>query len=527
MADTSAPGTDPVRDPATLAGHDTQPSEALRAGHGKSPTAARPLQGLFEAGLPFPPSQLAAPGSTAEPAAQVRRPRGTATRVVLPLCLFVLLIGGIAWLTQYLSSPFGQTSVSAAPDKKASPIRFTRVTTVDNDPKNAYVTEFERGIEGHHDFLFENVTDKEAELGLLWKKCNCARLETCLLGSQEADALLDLEKQANSVPIAESEAKIAEAREALRQLAAGLGKRFEDMGQSDAKGVKVPPRAAGVLRLVWRSRATDEARKELGAHLWIQPEGGHTKDRLYVDLKPVIALVPPVRLYPEKANVGILGPRGQATETFVYWTSTRDSLDVALSGKPDPCLSCEIKKLGPAQCKRLEQRLREGSFQTKVRSAYQLMVTVYEENGTNHLDMGAMFLPVPMQVTADGERIDVHSPVLYGRVRSEIDIVGTSPDGKIDLDKFKTREGTTRTVRLLAPAETALSVQWKPPFLDVKLTAKETLEGQTSWVMAVSALPGSIEGELPADTVIVLQAAQAGRPPRGLRIHVVGAAARD
>jgi hypothetical protein len=505
------------RSTAALAAQEQQRVEPTGQGPPEVQQPAAGRDGLFQARTPAFLGGLSHPPKETPPASprKVRR-----SRVLIPLCLFIVLIGGIAWVSQYLPSNRGGAP-SPFTTNKEMPFRFTEVKTVEDDAANGFITEVESGVEGHHDFLFENITNTAAELGLHYKQCSCSKLEVAEVPADFAEPLLQLEK----------ENKLAEARAALRQqLTSRPALAWTEIVMGENKGVMIQPHKCGLLRLIWKAQKKDEDHLQLQAQMWIQPEGGQMKDRTYPLLKAMLALVPPVRIFPEKQDVGVLEDGDTVTKKFVYWSSTRDKLELVAGS--EPCVACEIKPLDAAACRKLEKTLFDAkAFNTRVRSACRVAVTLYEHKGNNYLDRGAIFIHAPVQVKVDGKSLDMPppAPLLRGRVVSDIEVLGASSSGKIDLGRFKSKAGVSKTVRLLAPAKVELEVQEaaNPKFLEVKLAKKETVAGQTSWEVQVSAVPGLADGELPAETAVVLQQSSPGIRARGFRIHVTGSAARD
>jgi hypothetical protein len=438
--------------------------------------------------------------------------------VVLPLCLFVVLVGGIAWVSQYL--PSWKTQKALPPGPKEAPLKFTAVTTAEMDPKRAYFREFEKDAEGHLDFLFVNPREEAVELGVDWKKCGCSRLETCLLKPEYVRPLLELERQG----------KLAEARAKLEALTDGLAG-WQPMAVAEEKGVEVPPARAGVLRLIWRARKEEEAKFEVNVQLWMRPAGVAFRDRFQQWLSPAVALVPAVRLHPTRLDVGRLLARSAVSKSFLYWSATRDSLEAKYVGEPDPCLVCQVIPVKGQDLARAQQILDQIGYRTRIRSACRVRVTLYEEKDGKQLDMGAFVRPVPIKVKAGGEVVDVPSPVLVGGVRSDVQVVGGDEQGQINLGSFRAGDGTTQTVRLLVRPQVRLTLaSGQPPTLQVKLAKKETAADEATWELEVTVPPSAFQGRgghLPEDTAVVLQAASPGRPPRRVRIHVTGIAARD
>ena len=496
--------------------------ETPSPGAGQGGEVRRPsaLETSFLAQHRYPPEPHA-------PGAEPPR-RGVGLRVVLPLCLLAVLIGGIAWVAQYLPN-WRQGRQSVAPPPTLSLLRLTGVGTAEEDPKTGYVREFERGAEGHIDFLLENTSPGDVELGVQWKQCTCSRLEVCVLAPAEAYPLLELDKQAgdDTLPEARRRDKVVEGRVALERLTGRL-KGWQPINEGDTRGVNVPAGRGVVVRLIWRAR--EDERFKLKAGVWMVPAGQviASESRPVMSIEPTVELVPAVRVHPEKQAVGRLYARNSVTKEFLFWTSTRDNLQVQLTGDPDPCLVCEVTPISPAELPEVQKKLLAARINTRIRAACRLTATLYEQREGRQLDMGALLRTIPVKVTADGQTVDVASPLLYGRVHSDIRVAGADEREQINLGSFKSRDGTAQTIGLLARPDATLKLEGpQPAFLELKLTKKETVEGETTWELDVSVPPNAFAGALPGDTAVVLLTSSLGTSPRRVRIHVTGTAARD
>jgi hypothetical protein len=437
--------------------------------------------------------------------------------VILPLALFVVLVGGIAWVSQYLPS---WKERKQPPPPTESPVRFTRVTTSEESPN--YYREFEYGVEGHLDYLFQNTSDKAVELGALWKQCSCSRLDIGLLTPAEARPLLELDKQG-------SPDKLLQARAGLERLTAGLEGRWKAMNLSEDEGVNVPAGGAGVLRIIWRRRVAEQEVFEIKAIVWARPAGTALSERLALPIKPRVSLVPPVRLYPDKADVGKLYAKSSETKKFLYWSATRDKVEVTPADDPDPLVKCEVLPLRPDEFEGAQKRLEIAGHHTRIRSGCWVRVTLHEEKDGKQLDMGALVRPVKVRVKADGEAMEVANPVLIGRVRSDVRLISADDQEQINLGGFKARDGTAHTARLVARPEVKLKLAGdQPAFLKLKLTRKEEADSETTWELDVTVPPRALPGgHLPPETSVVLLSTSPEHPARRIRIHVTGTAARD
>src|SRR5262245_24724056 len=136
-------------------------------------------------GPPVPPPAPAVPDAPA-PAARSR----VFTRIVLPLLVFTLVVGGIAYVTQNL--PSRRKEAPAARPKPTLEAHLKILERMDpqrpgifiatwdqDDPR--YIAELEPQTEGHYYFAFENPADKIIELGLYETRCDCSQVAVAIL----------------------------------------------------------------------------------------------------------------------------------------------------------------------------------------------------------------------------------------------------------------------------------------------------------------------------------------------------------
>lgn len=447
------------------------------------------------------------------------RRRGSLGRTLIPLILFVFLVAGIAWVAQFLPNWRTPPAPAAAPPAKAVAeqlLRFTALTTA-REGKDGYLPEFEYSSEGHLEYVFQNVVDEPVELGIHWKQCSCSGVQVCLLQPEEAQPLLEQERQQ----------RLAEAVAALERLTAALPReRWQRISSDETRGLLIPAGQTGVLQLLWRPRAAADDMYTVAVKLWAKRAHVPYEERLVLEMHPKVALVPPVRLHPLKYSLGRILPKSQVTREFLYWSATRQKLEVTVAGPPDPCLLWEVLPVPAEEFASEEKKLAQASFKTRIRAACRLRVTLYEERQGKQLDIGALIRSLPVQVRADGEFIELSPPLLVGKVCSDVDIVGSDEFGQINLGSFSLQEGTSQVVRLLCRPELQLHLdpQANSPLLQLRLSEKKvTDENEAVWELEVRVPPGA---GLSPETAIVLQSQAPGRMPRRIRIHVTGIVTR-
>jgi hypothetical protein len=440
---------------------------------------------------PFPADGPAWQGN--EAAARTDRPSGVRrlfTRAILPLILFVAVVAGIAWVTQYL--PSWRRSPQLPPPSGPAAIQFDQQGSVVWDPADKdYVAEFEFAKEGHYDFPFVNTASTPAELGLSDTSCGCSNVKVCVLSSAEQDAFKGGKLDMESI-------------------------HWEALPRDEDKGLVVPPKARGVVRLIWRVRKIN-AKSTLTIKLWSRAEGRSRDPEIKLDT-PVV-FVMPVRFSPSIKDFGTLGPHGVGRAEFVFWSSTRDHFDLHLKGlKEDPCFVCRVTPLSLPQCREVAEQLKERGFYTRVKAAYRVDVEVREESNGRQLDLGPFQRNLPV-VTDDPVTGEMTGPVLKGRVRGDITV--DTEDGHIDLKNFAVNSARERRVPVWTDAGVPLALDAVPDFLRAKLTPKTTFNGKTRWELRVTTRPGALlPGGMPEDSAIILRAT--GTSPRRIRVPVVG-----
>ncbi len=420
------------------------------------------------------------------------------TRVVLPWALFMLVIGGIAWITQYLPSwrerptqPLQENLLPAKVLEFAEPITIWE-RTKNGDP-TGYVKEFEAGVEGQADFLFHNVSDGVAELGLRKAGCDCARAEVYVSDRPWTGppTLQQLRPNATLVPLPPGE----------------------------IQSVEVPPGAYGFVRQSWKGRKREGGRLNLSLDLWMQPKGKaalRSSAQLYT---PAI-IVPPLQFFPNQESLGVISDQPARAE-FWCWSTTRDEPELQISPKgADPCFVYHLRPLPPKERQALLQRLLKEEASTRIRSAFQVSVTVYSQKDGRQLDQGPFQRHLPLLL--DGFSLEA-PPMIMGLVRGDVDILGLDNVGKVSLPNFPASAGCTHKVALLAPADVELfTVGQQPSYLEVKLLRHQPEAGgrKTRWTLEVHVPPGRTAGPLPEDSAVILRTG--ATPPRFIRIPLIG-----
>ncbi len=458
---------------------------------------------------PAPPPGLALghkfPGGTEAPAAALptSAPAGSGghffQRVVLPLFLFVVVIGILAWVTQYLPSwrerP-GQIVVAEQPQIKLLefPEPFTIWERDAQGQPTGYVQEFEPGVEGHADFLFHNVSDGVVEMGLLHKPgCSCANVEVFVSDR--------------------SWAKMPTVAEL------GQGAATAPLLQDPVNGVMVPKGAYGLVRQVWKGRLRENPILNLRLTIWMQPQGKEAL-RAVQELYTPAVLVPPLQFIKDKVALGVISDQPARGE-FWCWSATRDELDLQIAPmQADPCFVYQLRPLDAKERQALAAQRPKEQANMRLRSGFQVSVTVYGQKDGKQLDQGPFHRHLPLLL--DGFPLD-RPPSLMGLVRGDVDILGLDSVGKVNLQNFPVSSGCSQDVTLLAPADMALAlVGHQPAYLDVKLIRNKPEAGgrKMNWTLKIQVPRGRFTGPLPEDSAVLLRTG--AMPPRFIRIPLAG-----
>jgi hypothetical protein len=134
-------------------------------------------------------------------------PRSSVLRYVLPLVLLVAVIGGVAWVAQYLPSIVKNRKPPPPPEPMKVLLSFPRyiaqwsaeaVVESSDDPmkKESYTErEFEPNEEGHYDFPFKNVAGKDVEVTHYLSTCDCTSVRVCAVPLAEYEKLVAEQKK--------------------------------------------------------------------------------------------------------------------------------------------------------------------------------------------------------------------------------------------------------------------------------------------------------------------------------------------
>jgi hypothetical protein len=485
------------------------------------------------------PGEVAARPSAPEPPAPAP-PRRVFTRVVLPLLIFIGAIGVLAWVTQYLPSrSVGPTQV-VAPDggeaKRSGKVLtfWTQVALWEPQNKKAaqpdedkqlreqkvipYGAEYEvstdtRHDDGHYDFVFENRNDEPLALGVEKQGCQCASISACVLAGPDWARYQKFVGQADPV---------TRSRQSTED-----GFAWRPLVERELKGLTVPPRTHGVLRVFWLGTGRREAEKVfIKPEIWVSPPGQYDARNRGMLLVPT-AYVRPAMFTTDRISIGNLGPQTESLSgVFHCWSATRD-LQVRVR-ETDPCFATQVTRLGEEECRQLTETLRHQGTMTRVRSAYQVQVTVHEQKDGKQLDLGTFIHPVGLEVKGNNEDLRPLLPTVRGRVLGDVKVGALEEERGINLKYFKGPQGTTVKTTMWAKKGVELEYEgFGPPILKLKVDLrkqdKEDLPGWVGWEVRVTVPPGLDPGPLPEDSALILRTKGKGRR---VRIPLIGSVGR-
>jgi hypothetical protein len=440
--------------------------------------------------------------NSADPPRSSRNPR-TALRYVLPAALFILVVAGIAWVTQFTPNRRSRTQTTnpvAANHEKGAPIvKFTLNIAVWDPDDRDYKLETERGKDSHFDFPFENNSDGPAELGFEERSCDCTSLQVCVV---EPAAWARYNEEIQKNPLTANAGDWA----------------WTPLEVRDPKGFIIPARGKGLVRVSWHGRKAPGSHLNLTQKVWHEPQGT-LSERHFDSLVVPSVVAAPVLYMPQRVDLGtIVGPRVQVKPAeFTLWSSTRDKLDLLGGDSPDPLFEYQSKRLSAEECRAWETKLRQEGENTRVRCVYHFTVKVLNEAGGKTLYQG----PFRHQVQFILDEDKLMGPIVEGAVKAEV-MVGNARDrGRVDLQIFRAKEDVTRDFSLWADEKLILEKDSQtPPTLEVVLKKQETAGTQAKWNLQVTVPADTQFGPFPEDSVIILRTKTT--PPRFIRIPVIG-----
>ena len=297
-------------------------------------------------------------------------PRSSVLRDVLPLVLLVAVIGGVAWVAQYLPSIVKNRKAPTPPPEMKVLLSFPRyiaqwnaqavVENNNDDPmkkENYTEREFEPNEEGHYDFPFKNVAGKDVEVTHYLSTCDCTSVRVGAVSLAEFEKLVEEQKKNPGEPLTYS------AEPTWLDL---QNDRSHANDPNQKRILTVKAGEAGVVRLRWT------AKKNVGQTLKVSPQvffrPADAPDMQWQGLAVPVRVGAPSRFTPSRVNVGLLAPGAKPYKAELdAWSSTREKFDLKLTTLPaSPFFEIQTKPLSTKECADLEGNVKSQYPATRV-----------------------------------------------------------------------------------------------------------------------------------------------------------------
>ncbi len=419
-------------------------------------------------------------------------------QIALLILGLAALIGGVTFLAQYGWN--GRSPSSPTPTARPEPpLVFPQTSAQWDGPGPNYAAESEVGRTGFHDFGFENREPCAVELAIRAVQGPCSAVQ---VGIQER----------------------------IGQTAPTQGITWHPLMPGKSGPAVVPPAVGkseptrGVVRISWESPRLGRAGVVIELEGRAQPAGPAVPIRLTV---PVV-VVPALRIYPARVELGELRRGQPGTATFWCWSSTRPGFSLWPPARDVvPWFDFACTPLTADECRELERRLAAQNLPTRVLAGYRVVVTGHEQRpGVGALDLGPLQRTIALSTDPGLEppRLDV-----TGVVRGPVQVGSGNEKDRIDLGNFAAAQGTSARPLVLTAEEPGMQVQLDrcvPDYLVAKLEeiSPPGTTGLRRWKLRVDVPPDCAAGPMPAGSAVWLRLT--GAEPRRLRIPLTGNAYR-
>lgn len=440
----------------------------------------------------------------------------------IAFAVLVLMVFLVTFAMNYLGS-----NVQAPDDP--TPGRTVRTVTFLQKvfpPETVAGLEAEIHASGSVDYAFYNPNAEEVKLGLDRKSCRCAGVEVLVMAAANRRLV---------APWAVALCGTGGLAPLLAVPLAGQGMAALEKGASSTEllekneSVTVPGNMLGWVRLHYKGeRAGPQA---LSASLWMDDRAAGQPATLQLRM----VYFPPFANEPT-LDVGTLRDddlqRG-VTRYLVVWSATRSHLrleakstfvrgtpaqDPFVVGRPEPMSVQEITPMGggPAKC------------------AYRVPITLLPRSPDGK---------VPFDVGPFRRWVSVSSPdvteeprpvAVVGRVRGLVEIGSDDEINEINFSTFPATRGRRATIELYSDSpdvQLTFDRERTPEFLAATVTELKGPDRRRAWQLRAEVLPRKAAGPFPRradpayrDSAIYLNAQVPGKPPRSIRIGVVGTA---
>ncbi len=438
--------------------------------------------------------------------------KNTAITVVL----FMAVIGGITWFVQFMPNWRTSTAPTSTPAEttRHDILEFSRKDVLSGinravwefDAKGkdtGYELENEPGEEGHYFFAFRNLAGADAELGFQQSACDCTSGDVGFLPADQWRAI---------------DAELARTPWATPAFASEPA--WHKVGRENTTPVKIPADGHGLLRVSWKGRKEPGASLRIQLRFWVKAPGYTEQiESFYVPAKTV----PPLMFIPTNQSVGVLSSGETTVAEFHCWAPRRDQPAVTFGPRePDPLFRAEARPLSADECAALQAKLRENKILTRVRAAFLVRATLYEQQGDRLMDQGPFKRTVPIYL--DEQLLEGLLPTITGTVRGDVEVGGSEDAGKIQLKTFPAAEDKTLVAPLYGNPKAVIElVSHSPEILKVTLqrNPKESTPLRGRWDLRVTVPANSWRGPMPDTAGVMLRVAGTSRL---IRIPVLGTA---
>jgi hypothetical protein len=308
--------------------------------------------------------------------------------------LIVLAAGlGVIWLLNQPgeSSNHPPESVEVAP--RPGSLQFTLSTHGSSqavwDPEDpSYARRFEKNVEGHFDFPFENPSQENAELGFLVTTCDCLTLEVALI---PADEWRRYDEEIQKDP------KNAKPKASWV---------WQKLARHEKEGIVIPPGGKGLVRVAFKGRRSAGHRLTIQPTLWHQPQG-RMAERGFEKLIVPAVVSEPVEFAPATQTLMV----GEKAE-FVFWSTTRTELNLSVEPTTaNPGLQFQWNRLTKEELSALKT-VKTSPIDPFALSAYRLEVMRDAQTRDKQQSGGRFQFSVP--VLLDGEKLPIDPPIISG-----------------------------------------------------------------------------------------------------------------
>ena len=396
--------------------------------------------------------------------------------------------------------------------------------------------DFEKGSSGHHDFFFLNNSPKTTLLGIDFKNCKCEDAQVMVLDESQvpkvsvqwaithcATILAGLQRG----PLA------CVSLMAWEDLAVpalfGFNMKWEGLDQQSKKGVPVPGKGGGLVRVRWKGKKDLRGRFLVKVRLWAEPEGKPGM-HAYMDLEVPIDYVDPIVLSSPQVNLETFNANDEKNAAVVVYSSTEGKFELYVTPvNPSPLVDLKIDELNREEIAEY-QKVTGGD--KRILSAKRVLVTVHERlSDSQRMDLGPFYRK--FFVSTNKDDLEEMSFIVGGDIRGEL-VVGSPEDrGRVDLKTFRARSGISKTVAILAQ-QPDLELDTKDilifpenlqAHMKVRLEKLSPVGGEhrNRWQLHVVLNPGFPAGKLPEGSAVFLRIAGTN-PPHRIRIPVNGMA---